>query len=54
MFRAGVEPKWEDPLNANGGKWVLAIPKRHSNAQGGPPSVDDLWLTTACYFASTL
>ena len=27
MFLARVMPEWEDPLNKEGGKWVLTIPK---------------------------
>ena len=23
MFREGVEPKWEDPMNENGGEWYF-------------------------------
>ncbi|KAH3764836.1 eukaryotic translation initiation factor 4E [Pelomyxa schiedti] len=46
MFKAGIEPRWEDPANTQGGKWSLSVPKRQPNATRGPPSIDDLWLTT--------
>ena len=26
MFRKGVRPEWEDPVNKNGGKWVVTLP----------------------------
>lgn len=38
LFRAGVEPKWEDPECANGGKWTIA-----SSRKGG---LDTMWLET--------
>jgi len=28
MFRTGIEPKWEDPVNARGGKWVATVSKQ--------------------------
>jgi len=27
FFREGIDPMWEDPVNVNGGKWVLRIKK---------------------------
>nr|UXY87455.1 eukaryotic translation initiation factor 4E [Cryptomonas sp.] len=30
FFKSGIEPKWEDPCNADGGKWMLTIPKQHN------------------------
>mmetsp|Transcript_17758 Transcript_17758/g.36419 ORF Transcript_17758/g.36419 Transcript_17758/m.36419 type:complete len:181 (+) Transcript_17758:7313-7855(+) len=27
LFKTGIEPKWEDIQNQNGGRWVLEIPK---------------------------
>ncbi|KAL6774336.1 EIF4E [Auxenochlorella protothecoides x Auxenochlorella symbiontica] len=42
LFRDGIEPKWEDPACANGGKWSFLIPR------GGSPSaaqlLDTNWL----------
>ena len=37
-FRAGVEPKWEDPECADGGKWSL-VSSRKSN-------LESMWLET--------
>ncbi|KAH6834631.1 Eukaryotic initiation factor 4E protein [Perilla frutescens var. hirtella] len=38
LFKAGVEPKWEDPECANGGKWTVTSSK---NA-----NLDSMWLET--------
>lgn len=40
LFREGIEPKWEDPSCAAGGKWLFAVPK------GASPSeqADSAWL----------
>ncbi|KAF4351635.1 eukaryotic translation initiation factor isoform X2 [Cannabis sativa] len=38
LFKAGVEPKWEDPECANGGKWTV-ISSRKS-------TLDTMWLET--------
>ncbi|CBI23707.3 unnamed protein product, partial [Vitis vinifera] len=38
LFKAGVEPKWEDPECANGGKWTVA-----SSRKG---NLDTMWLET--------
>ena len=27
LFREGILPAWEDPANANGGKWILRFKK---------------------------
>ena len=42
LFRAGVEPMWEDPANVDGGKFVLTIPKKDSKAG----KTDEWWLYT--------
>eukprot|EP01062_Namystynia_karyoxenos_P060612 TRINITY_DN5228_c0_g1_i2.p1 TRINITY_DN5228_c0_g1~~TRINITY_DN5228_c0_g1_i2.p1 ORF type:complete len:673 (+),score=231.41 TRINITY_DN5228_c0_g1_i2:85-2019(+) len=36
IFRTGVKPLWEDPMNANGGKWVVrnVAPTRRSDMWG--------------------
>ncbi|KAL9669343.1 hypothetical protein QQ045_006888 [Rhodiola kirilowii] len=39
LFRAGVEPKWEDPECANGGKW--SIPSNRK------PTLETMWLETS-------
>lgn len=38
LFKAGVEPKWEDPECANGGKWTV-VTNRNTN-------LDQMWLET--------
>ncbi|KAL8486691.1 hypothetical protein ACS0TY_023401 [Phlomoides rotata] len=38
LFKTGVEPKWEDPECANGGKWTVT-----SNKRG---NLDTMWLET--------
>jgi len=37
LFRRGVEPKWEDPANAKGGKWTILLQKK-------PGLIDKYWL----------
>jgi len=27
LFKQGIKPSWEDPLNVNGGKWVFYVAK---------------------------
>lgn len=38
LFKTGVEPKWEDPECANGGKWTVTSSKRGN--------LDTMWLET--------
>ncbi|GMH29172.1 hypothetical protein Nepgr_031015 [Nepenthes gracilis] len=38
LFKAGIEPKWEDPECANGGKWTVTI--------SGKANLDNMWLET--------
>eukprot|EP00727_Mastigamoeba_balamuthi_P012585 m51a1_g795 putative eukaryotic translation initiation factor 4e (205) ;mRNA; r:641791-643020 len=38
LFKSPIEPKWEDPRNKRGGKWVLNLQKR------GPVDLDRTWL----------
>ncbi|XP_042030961.1 eukaryotic translation initiation factor-like [Salvia splendens] len=38
LFKAGVEPKWEDPECANGGKWTVTSNKK--------TDLDSMWLST--------
>jgi translation initiation factor 4E len=40
LFKTGIKPMWEDPANANGGKWVLTM---RSNA----PLLDRCWAWAA-------
>lgn len=38
LFKAGIEPKWEDPECANGGKWTV-----NGNRK---TNLDNMWLET--------
>ncbi|EPS73245.1 hypothetical protein M569_01514, partial [Genlisea aurea] len=38
LFREGVQPKWEDPECANGGKWTVACNKK--------TNMDNIWVET--------
>ncbi|KAL6970608.1 Eukaryotic translation initiation factor isoform 4E [Sarracenia purpurea var. burkii] len=38
LFKAGIEPKWEDPECANGGKWTVTSSKKSN--------LDSMWLET--------
>ncbi len=40
LFKEGIEPKWEDPMCENGGKWTVQIPK----APNGKATLDAYWL----------
>lgn len=40
-FKAGIEPKWEDPKCAHGGKWTAQPPR-----SGGKAALDTYWLHT--------
>lgn len=37
LFKKGIQPKWEDPKNAKGGKWTIMVNK-------GKGQIDQLWL----------
>ena len=47
LFKENVEPKWEDPFNDRGGKWIVPIndKKREEN---GPLDRMWLWVLLAC------
>eukprot|EP01120_Amphizonella_sp_Union-15-10_P015400 TRINITY_DN7922_c0_g1_i1.p1 TRINITY_DN7922_c0_g1~~TRINITY_DN7922_c0_g1_i1.p1 ORF type:complete len:389 (-),score=73.31 TRINITY_DN7922_c0_g1_i1:52-1113(-) len=30
LFKKGIEPAWEDPANAKGGKWVITVPNKET------------------------
>jgi translation initiation factor 4E len=49
LFKDGIEPKWEDPINARGGKWLVQIKPNQRAA-----SLNQLWLwaVLACIGAS--
>ncbi|CCI40814.1 unnamed protein product [Albugo candida] len=38
LFKEGVRPMWEDPINAEGGKWILTNPRSRRNR------LDESWL----------
>lgn len=38
LFRTGIEPKWEDPECANGGKWTIPVTSK--------TNMDNMWLET--------
>jgi len=40
-FKAGIEPKWEDPKCALGGKWTAQTPR-----SGGKALLDTYWIHT--------
>jgi translation initiation factor 4E len=40
LFKTGIKPMWEDPANANGGKWVLTM-------KNNPQLLDRCWAWAA-------
>ncbi|XP_024373246.1 eukaryotic translation initiation factor [Physcomitrium patens] len=40
-FKTGIQPKWEDPKCAHGGKWTVQLPR-----SGGKMLLDTYWLYT--------
>lgn len=52
LFKHGIEPKWEDPQNSEGGEWrVIVTPSRNQpgRQQGPRPllrSLDEYWINT--------
>ena len=50
LFKAGIEPKWEDPQCEHGGKWTILVPK------GAKQTIDKYWLhmvgALTCYARS--
>lgn len=42
LFKAGIEPKWEDPQNDAGGEWRVSIP----NSRTDTIDVDKYWIDT--------
>lgn len=32
VFKTGVQPMWEDPVNAKGGRWVFRLPRRQQGS----------------------
>lgn len=41
LFKEGIKPAWEDPANANGGKWSIQLPRDRTRS-----TIDRLWLYT--------
>ncbi|KAG6545188.1 hypothetical protein Mapa_013300 [Marchantia paleacea] len=41
-FKVGIEPKWEDPRCAQGGKWSTSTPRGNNNKA----TLDQFWLHT--------
>jgi len=41
LFKEHIEPKWEDPNNSKGGKWILTVSNKN-----GRETLDRLWLWT--------
>ena len=39
LFKEGIKPAWEDPLNEKGGSWTYALPKGAPGEQ-----LDKIWL----------
>eukprot|EP00967_Tisochrysis_lutea_P097767 scaffold143748_cov19-Tisochrysis_lutea.AAC.1 len=46
LFKEGIEPKWEDPRNFNGGSWTANVPNRSK------PLLDAWWLNSVSRQAS--
>jgi hypothetical protein len=44
LFKAGVEPKWEDPECANGGKWTVPCSRK--------ATFENMWLETVHFSQS--
>jgi translation initiation factor 4E len=40
LFRADVEPKWEHPANAKGGRWTITVPSQVGRKQ----FLDKAWM----------
>lgn len=40
LFKEGIEPKWEDPINEKGGEWRVGIPASKGK------NLDALWINT--------
>lgn len=40
LFKTGIQPKWEDPKNENGGKWTI------ETTRGFRSQLDAAWLET--------
>lgn len=43
LFKAGIDPEWEDPSNGKGGSWTLNIDKTTRDL----PDIDTLWMNAS-------
>lgn len=43
LFKKGVRPAWEDPVNSKGGKWTYTVHKSKKS------ELDDAWLSTVTF-----
>jgi translation initiation factor 4E len=41
LFKAGVQPMWEDPMNEKGGKWVAGLSRGKREE-----FLDSYWIAT--------
>ncbi|KAK2075648.1 hypothetical protein QBZ16_001756 [Prototheca wickerhamii] len=48
LFREGIEPKWEDPACAGGGKWSFLIPRGSSGSAAQLLDTNWLHVILAC------
>eukprot|EP00126_Sphaerothecum_destruens_P014040 Sdes_comp24078_c0_seq1m22140 len=44
LFKSGIHPSWEDPKNANGGRFFYAFPKNEVKGKDRKDTLNDLWL----------
>ncbi|XP_075255230.1 eukaryotic translation initiation factor 4E-like [Convolutriloba macropyga] len=43
LFKENIEPTWEDPVNKNGGRWIVTINKMKMDEK---TNIDKYWLET--------
>ena len=41
LFKAGIKPMWEDPMNKSGGRWIINIDTQDKNMRGR--NSDRIW-----------
>jgi len=48
LFREGIKPSWEDPMNVNGGRWLSILPNKSALPRDKLNStLDKFWLNLA-------
>lgn len=52
LFREGIEPKWEDPACAGGGKWSFLIPRGSSGSAA--QLLDTNWLHVVSFLGGAV